>query len=54
MTRTTKSPKGPVEKFSVSISPEAAKKLETFCEKNDRGKSWAVDKLIMLYLEKLQ
>jgi len=54
MTRETKSPKGKVKVVSVSLTPEAVTKLEKFCEKNDRGKSWAVDKLIMLHLEKLQ
>jgi len=54
MTRPTKSTKGPVEKFSVSISPEAAAKLDKFCKRNERGKSWVVEKLIISYLDKLE
>jgi len=54
MTRETKSPKGKVKVVSVSLTPEAATKLEKYCERNERGKSWVVDKLIMLFLEKLQ
>jgi len=53
MTRQTKSIKGPVVKISVSISLEAAAKLEKFCERNERGKSWVLEKLIDLYLDKL-
>ncbi len=54
MTRPTKSPKGPVVKLSVSLSPEAAAKLARYCEHNERGNSWVFEKLITLYLEKLQ
>lgn len=54
MTRPTRSPKGAVKKYSVSLSPEASAKLEKYCEKNERPYSWVMDKLVTLYLEKLQ
>jgi hypothetical protein len=53
MTRPTKSTKGPVVKLSVSISPEATAKLEKYCQRKERGKSWVFEKLISLYLDKL-
>lgn len=53
MVRPTKSKQGAAVKISVSISPEAAAKLEAYCKKNDRGASWVVDKLIARYMEKL-
>lgn len=53
MVRTTKSPKGPVQRFTVSISPETAAKLERYCEENDRPRSWVLDKLVGLYVDKL-
>jgi hypothetical protein len=53
MTRPTKSTKGPVVKLSVSVSPEAAAKLEKYCQRNERGKSWVFEKLITLFLDKL-
>jgi predicted DNA-binding protein len=54
MTRTTKSPKGKVVVTSVSLSPEASAKLEAYCQKHERPRSWVVEKLIEKYLEKLQ
>jgi predicted DNA-binding protein len=54
MTRPTKSAKGPVVKLSVSISPEAAAKLEAFCKRNERGKSWVLEKLITDHLDKME
>ncbi len=54
MTRETKSPKGKVKVVSVSLTPEVAAKLERYCERNERGKSWVVEKLVTLYLDKLQ
>ena len=46
--------KGPVVRLSISISPEAAAKLEKFCQRNERGRSWVFEKLIELYLDKLE
>ena len=53
MVRPLKSPKGAAVKLSVSVSPESAAKLETYSNKNDRGPSWVVDKLIARYLGKM-
>ena len=53
MTRPTNSPKGLVQRFTVSISPEAAAKLERYCEKKDRPRSWVIDKLVDLYVDRL-
>jgi hypothetical protein len=53
MVRPTKSPEGAVVKFAVSVSPESWVKLEAYCRKNDRPRSWVIDKLIARYLEKL-
>jgi predicted transcriptional regulator len=53
MTRKPRSPKGVVERFTVSLSPEAAAKLEAYCQKNERPRSWVVEKLITFYLEKM-
>lgn len=55
MVRPTRSPKGAVKKYSISLSPEAAAKLEAFCQKRERPYSWVFNKLVTLYnLEKLQ
>jgi hypothetical protein len=54
MVRPTKSPKGAAVKFAVSVSPESSAKLEAYCRKNDRPRSWVIDKLIARYLEKLR
>ena len=51
--RPMKSKTGKAVKLSVSVSPEAAAKLDAYCKKNDRGASWVVDKLITLYVGKL-
>lgn len=53
MVRPTKSAKGAAVKFAVSVSPESWAKLEAYCRKNDRPRSWVIDKLIARYLEKL-
>jgi hypothetical protein len=53
MTRPTKSLKGKVKIVSVSLMPETAAKLEKYCRTHERGRSWVVEKLINLYLEKL-
>ena len=54
MTRTPKSELGKVSKFCVSLSPEAMAKLESFCRKHERARSWTLDKLVNLYLDKLE
>jgi predicted transcriptional regulator len=46
MTRKTTSPKGKVKIVTVSLSPEAAAKLDKYCKSHERPKSWVVDKLI--------
>jgi len=51
MTRKTKSPKGKVKIVSVSLTPEAAAKLQRYCERHQRPRSWVVESLIR---EKLQ
>jgi hypothetical protein len=51
--RPTKSKRGAAVKLSVTVSPESAAKLEAYCRKNDRGRSWVIEKLIARYLEKL-
>ena len=53
MTKPTKSKAGPVVRFSVSLVPEVAAKLAAYCRKRGCAKSWAVEKLITRYLEKL-
>jgi hypothetical protein len=53
MTKPTKSKAGPVVRFSVSLVPEVATKLETYCRKRGCPKSWAIEKLITRYLVKL-
>jgi predicted transcriptional regulator len=42
-----------VQRFTISISPEAAAKLEAYCKKKDRQRSWVIDKLVSLYVDKL-
>ena len=54
MTRTPKSELGKVSKFCVSLSPEATAKLEGFCQKYERPRSWVLEKLVTLYLDKLE
>jgi predicted DNA-binding protein len=54
MTRTPRSPKGTVNKLCVSLSPEAAAKLDAYCRKHERPRSWVLTKLVDLYLEKLE
>ena len=53
MTRSTKNPEGPVTRLSVSVSPEIAAKLDAYCEKKERPRSWVIEKLIARYLEKM-
>jgi len=53
MTRTPNSKAGPVVRFSICLPPEVAAKLEAYCRKRGCAKSWAVEKLITRYLEKL-
>jgi predicted transcriptional regulator len=54
MTRTPKSKLGKVNKFAISLSPEATAKLEAFCRKHERARSWALEKLVNRYLDKLE
>jgi hypothetical protein len=54
MVRPTRSPKGKAMKFAVSVSPESWVKLESYCHKNDRQRSWVIDKLIARYLGRLR
>jgi hypothetical protein len=54
MTRIPKSKLGKVSKFCVSLSPEAMTKLESFCRKHERSRSWTLDKPVTLYLDKLE
>ena len=53
MVRPTKSKQGAAVKLSVTVSPESAAKLEAYCRKKERPRSWVIDKLIARYLEKL-
>jgi metal-responsive CopG/Arc/MetJ family transcriptional regulator len=53
MTKPTKSKAGPVVRFSVSLVPEVAAKLDAYCQKRGCPKSWAIEKLITRYLEKM-
>ena len=53
MVRPTKSLKGVAVKFTVSVSPESWEKLEAYCRKNDRPRSWVIDKLIARFLARL-
>jgi hypothetical protein len=53
MARPQKSKAGPVERFSISLAPEVAAKLANYCKKRGCPKTWAVEQLIVRYLEKL-
>ena len=52
MTRTPKSKLGTVSKFCVSLSPETTARLEAYCRKEDRSRSWAIEKALQAYLTK--
>jgi predicted transcriptional regulator len=54
MTRTPRSKLGIVSKLSVSVSPETAARLEAYCQKNERPRSWVVEKALQAYLTKLE
>lgn len=54
MTRTPRSTLGTVSKLSVSISPETAGRLIAYCERNERPRSWVVEKALQAYLTKLE
>jgi predicted transcriptional regulator len=54
MTRTPRSEQGTVSKFSVSLSPETAARLESYCQKNERPRSWVIEKALAVYLTKLE
>ena len=53
MARPMKSKAGPAVKLSITVSPECAAKLDSYCKKNDRAVSWVIDKLLALYIGKL-
>lgn len=40
-------------RFGVSLPPEVAKKLDAYCERKERPRSWVIEKLITSYLEKM-
>ena len=52
MTRTPRSKLGTVSKFCVSLSPETTARLEAYCRKEDRSRSWAIEKALQAYLTK--
>ena len=54
MTRSPRSELGKVSKFNVSLSPETAARLEAYCQKNERPRSWVVEKALQAYLTKLE
>ena len=54
MVRPIRSPKGVAVKFTVSVSPESWAKLEAYCQKNERPRSWVVEKALQAYLTKLE
>lgn len=54
MTRTPRSEQGTVSKVSVSLSPETAARLVAYCQKNERPRSWVVEKALQAYLTKLE
>lgn len=53
MTRTPNSKAGPVVRFSICLPPDVAARLEAYSKKRGCPKSWAIEKLITRYLEKL-
>lgn len=52
MTRQPRSPKGTVTKFCISLSPETTARLDAHCRKEERPRSWAIDKALQAYLTK--
>jgi predicted transcriptional regulator len=54
MTRSPRSELGRVFKCNVSLSPETATRLEAYCQKNERPRSWVVEKALQVYLSKLE
>jgi len=52
MTQKPRSPKGTVTKFCISLSPETTARLATYCQKNERPRSWVVEKALQAYLTK--
>lgn len=52
MTRTPKSKLGTVNKFCVSLSPETTTRLEAYCHKDERSRSWVIEKALQAYLTK--
>ena len=54
MTRAPRSKLGVVDKVTVSLSPETSARLETYCQKNERPRSWVVEKALQTYFAKLE
>jgi predicted transcriptional regulator len=54
MTRKPKSKLGRVFKCNVSISPETAARLEAYCRKHERPRSWVVEKALKAHLTRLE
>ena len=54
MVRPTRSPRGAAVKFTVSVSPESWAKLEAYCRKNERPRSWVIEKALQAHLTKLE
>jgi predicted transcriptional regulator len=52
MTRGPRSPLGTVNKFNISLSPETFAKLETYCRKNERPRSWVIEKALAAFFKK--
>ncbi len=40
------------EKYNIILPPSIIKRLEEFMEKEDRGRSWTIQKALDEYLEK--
>jgi predicted transcriptional regulator len=41
-----------VSKFNISLSPETFGKLEAYCRKNERPRSWVIEKALAAYLKR--
>jgi predicted DNA-binding protein len=54
MTRKPNSPLGTVTKLNISLSHETFAKLEAYCRKNERPRSWVIEKALQAYLTKLE
>ena len=52
MTRKPRSPLGTVNKFNISLSPETFAKLEAYCARNERPRSWVIEKALNAFFRK--